>query len=1293
MQINVFFSRIRALKFIFAFSLLSIFTISVSAQVTTGNLQGVVTDANGALVPGAGIKLTNTETGQVRETTTNGDGVYTFVSLLPSERYKLEVNAQGFAQKTVENVVVRIGSQNSSNVLLAVAGAGASVTVTSDEAALINTDQSQLSTAYTPKQLTQLPINGGAIETFALLTPGVVTPGDADFTNGVGISANGNRGRSNNFQIDGQDNNDNSVAGPSLNITNVDAIGEVQVITNVFSAEFGRNSGAQVNAVTRNGTNAFHGTVFFYVTNSALNTRSNADKRQQGELKFLSANGQTQFTGLASRTKDPFSNGRFGGSIGGPIKKDRAFFFATYQGDRTGGEAVISGAGSGSLTWTPASANQARSLFPNAATAALVSTSVAGGPAFAQGVGQFYVVPPTYDSNGDGVVDAFSFAPGNPFGNPVTANRLSPGLFVCTVATRPCPGASLVPMYFGEGIRVVPQTNGTDQFITREDFSLTEKDNLSIRYIYDNARFPLATGRFLAGAIFDVPSKNNNLGVTYTRNISSTYTNEARFNFSRLDVQFGDTSTKPGPSIGFAGTRDLNFDLSLTFGTQNNLPQSRKVDVYQFQDTLISTFGNHNVRTGADIRLQRVTNFFLPNYLGVYTFTGANPFGAPSAASGSIPAGTPFVFDDGSDRAGFAATAFENFLLARPRQVVFALGNPLTKTKQDDYFFFVQDDWKIRSRLTLNLGLRYELSTTPFNPIIENINAREASSSPIFSPTFPLSSRTATKLPLDKNNFAPRVGFAWSPNLERFGGFFGNHQTVIRGGFGISYDPSFFNIVLNTVTAAPFAAAGTFVQTPGAAGSQSFPFLPTTTAQLSATPNTNGGDPRLFNQTRVDPNFHNPYSMGYNFGIQQELGKNSVLEVRYVGTRIIGQFQTVNGNPNVRFLNNAAQCLGLAAGTFTNGAVVGAAAASQASACANGGYNNVPLAINPVTGVNERTTGNGRLDPTQGATRLRINGASGTYNGLQTRFDTRFSDLVFNANYTWSKTLDNASEIFSTAGGGQGVADPQQFFNRTGGERGLSAFHQKHSFIANLVYELPFYKEQKGAVGKLLGGYQVSGIVRLGSGRPYTPLNVFATYDPAFENAFFGIGALRPFNGNTSLPDGTIAFSYGAACNYLFGGPECDYNGGTATPGTFIVYNTLSPGSAGKVVPNASAAMQQARLIYNDFGLVNQFGGSLAGLEAFQFFKTPFGDIGRNTLSGLPFYGVNLALFKTTNISEKYKLEFRVEAQNLLNRRNFGVPDAITEDASFGSFVGSFQNPGFNAGSVRQLRFGLRFLF
>lgn len=1238
-------------KSVFSVFAVLVFVSSVIAQ-TTGNLQGVVRDPNGAVVAGAAVKVTNTETGIVRETTTNEDGLYRVVNLLPGGAYKVEVTATGFNNRIVENVAIRLATENSTDVELGVQGASGEVTVTG-EAPLINSTQSQLSTSYSQKQLTQLPFNGGSIDNLALLTPGVLTPGDADFTNGVGISANGNRGRSNNFQLDGQDNNDNSVAGPSLSITNTQAICDYQITTNNPSAEFGRNAGAQVNAVTCPGTNNFHGSLFEYFNNNRLNSRNNIEKQAGAGYRFLANNGFSQLTGLANRNgQNTFSENRLGGSIGGPLKKNRAFFFATFQADIQNGESDTSGLGSGGLTFTRQSIQTAQSLGFPGATSIFGNTNVGGGPAFANVPGTFYVVPATQDTNGDGIIDAF-VNPGGAYTN---------SLFVCNVSPAPaiCPAANLIPLQTGEGIRIAGNNQRSYQFITKEDFNITDKDTVSARYIYDNTKFPNtpATGGFLTGSFFDVPSKNNNLGITYTRLINSTFTNEARFNFSRLDVRFGNPDTTlPSPGITISGAADVPGNLGLSFGTANNLPQSRKVDVYQEQDTFSASLGNHFVKVGFDLRQQKVENFFLPNFLGVFRFRT----GGTNAANALVCPTCRFYTAIGNPRNG--VNAFENALLARPDRVTFALGNPRINTNQNDYFYFVQDDYRVRSNLTLNLGLRYEYSSTPFNPIIDGINAREANSSTaIFNTAFPLSTRTAQRIKTDKNNFAPRVGFAYSPNIKFLGDRFSSGHTVLRAGFGIAYDPSFFNIVLNTVTAAPFAAAGQFNQVPGAAGSVTFPTLPTTTAQLNTTPGTNGGDPRLFNQTRVDPNFYNPYTMQFNVGIQQELFKDTVFEARYVGSRIIGQYQTVNGNPNVTFLNNAATYLGLAPGAFSNG---------------------------NIAPVRTGTNGNGRLDPNFGAVRLRNNGARSTYDGLQMRFDTRFSDIIFNANYTFSKTIDNASEIFGTLGGGQGIAASQNPFDTLNGERGLSAFHQKHNFTANFVYELPFYKDQKGIVGKVLGGFQFNGVIFAGSGRPYTPIEAFSNVDPGFEGSFTN-GVLRPFNGNDTAPNGTIAFGYGAACLALFGGPACD----NALPGNFIVYNTLQPGSPGTVVANAAAAQQAARLVYNDAGLVAiGFLGSYDDAEAFKYFRNYYGNVGRNTFIGANLIRANLSVVKSIHIDEAREIELRAEATNIFNRRNFGVPDAITEDASFGNFVGSFQNPGFNGGDARAVRIGIRFLF
>ncbi|HKY04274.1 MAG TPA: hypothetical protein VJQ56_05270, partial [Blastocatellia bacterium] len=923
---------------------------------------------------------------------------------------------------------------------------------------------------------------------------------------------------------------------------------------------------------------------------------------------------------------------------------------ATHERQVIRGEATVNNIGAGllsSLAILPEDALFLDQRFNNATTEALISPAVGGGPAFAEGVGQLFVVPPLGDLNGDGIPDSFLFEGEESLFAPLAIVGTANG------GRRTIRG--------GEAIRLVRTDSTTDNFITRVDYNLTDNDRLTGRYIWARGDFPLAVGRFLAGAIFDVPNTNHNLGVTYTKTLSSRVVNEARFNFSRLDVAFGDTSELPATGISFTGgTRSISGLGLFTFGTQNNLPQSRVVDTYQFQDSVTATIGNHGLRFGADIRRQNTENFFLPNFLGTNEFR----------SGGTLPANT---FFNASGTARTTATQFENFVLGRPARINFALGEPQYTTTQNDYFFFVQDDWRVRPNLTLNLGLRYEVSTSPFNPLIEQLNEREADpQTAIFDPSFPLEFRTANRLPLDKNNFGPRVGFAWSPNFDFLGERFTNGRTVIRGGFGIAYDPPFFNIVSNTVTAAPFAAAGQIRQTPGAVGSVPFPFNPQDRSDLALAFGTNGGDPRLFNQTRVDPNLYNPYTISWNVGVQQELFRGSVLEVRYVASRIRGQFQTVNSNPDLSFLAQAGQFLRNDPGAFTNGIV--APGATEAN-----GFNNRP-----------GTTGNGRLDPNFGPVRLRTNGASSNYDGLQVRFDARVrNQLTLNANYTWSKTIDNASEIFGTFGGGQALPHSQDPFNTTGAERGLSAFHRKHNFTAGYLWDLPFFTDQRGLVGKALGGWQLNGIIEMRSGQPWNPIVFLGNYDPSWDTAFTtSVSASRPFAGNPDAPISTIAF--GSTANWaLF-----ETGDAPANPfGSYIVYDTRNPGSAGTVVGSLEEARQQARVIYNDFGLLAN-GIPLDFLDAFQDFGTPFGDLGRNTLLGEPTFLTNMSLFKNIKLTETKALEFRVEAFNIFNHRNFGVGDPITEDAVGASgVVGTYANPGFNNGGSRTMRLGIRFLF
>lgn len=1246
---NKFFTGIHSNRFWMLLAILLATVLNASAQNTTGNLQGIIFDPNRAAVAGATVTVTNADTGVTKDTTTNAEGFYRITNLIPGENYRIEVKAQGFAPNIIAPVRILLGTENNSDIVLNPAQVGAEVVITSDQQ-LIESTQNQLSTNFNNQQITELPLLSGLVDNLALLAPGVITPGDTDFTNGVGLSANGNRGRSNNFQIDGQDNNDLYIGGPSTFISNQEAVGELQVITNNFSAEFGRNAGAQVNIITRPGTNEFHGSIFEYHQNSRLDARNNQQKLAASTFNFLVGNGFNQFAGLAARNGvDPYRQNRLGGALGGPIKKNKAFFFATYEGTFFRSESQTNNLGSATLTPTLESIQFLASRFPNAATAQLARTGLGGGPAAVQ-YGTFLIAPPTLDTDGDGVPDTFQFGAGNPFGQPET-----PGFLAPLAVTNDAAGNRRV-IFGGEAVRIVPLNSTNHQFITRVDYNLTAKDLITGRYIFNDSDFPNFIDRILGGRPISVPSRSHNIGFTYTRTLSPTWVNQARFNYSTSDVKFGDRQNLEEftPNVNFTGSPgDLFNNFGLDFGTSTTFPQARVVTVWQVQDIVSTTVGNHALKFGADIIRNFQDNFFLPTFRGSFNFTGSTS----AAITGVLPANAFFTYGtngaNGVSREGQLATSFENFVLGRPRDIDFALGNPQKDIIQNNFFFFLQDDWRIRPNLTLNLGVRYELTTQPLNPLIDALNERESNpETALFDPSFPLSSRTLAKLPADKNNIAPRVGFAWSPNIRFLGERFTEGRTVIRGGFGIAYDPGFFNIVDNVVTGSPFAGAGRVRQTPGAPGSLSFPFQPTSRADLALTPGTAGGNPLLFDLTRVSPDFYNPYTMSYNFGIQQEIFTGTVIEARYVGSRIVGQFQAYNANPQLNFLN----ALGVAAtgnpGAFTNGLIAGSSPG---------------------------TNGNGRLDPNQGFTLFFTNGASSTYNGLQLRFDTRWrNDLAVYANYTLSRTIDNSSEVFSTVAGGQSISLSQNPFDTTGGERGLSAFHQKHNFAASFIYELPFFREQRGFIGRLLGGYQLSGIIRLGSGRPYSPVQLTGFYDARFPT-------LRPYAGNPAAPETTIA--YGSFANFA------NFNDPSVPEGMFIIYDTANAGSGGRIV-TAEEALQQARLIYNDSGLVAAFGTAavIPFLEAFNLFKTPYG-VGRNIFTGAPFHRVDMALFKTFRVTENTKLEFRVEAFNLLNRRNYGVPNPVVESAFNGFTVGTYNNPGANNGSSRSLQFGMRFIF
>ena len=1281
---------------------LAFLTLAVAAfgQVQTGTLRGSVTDPNGGVVANATVTAKNQSTGATTPgVQTNGEGVYSFTNLVPG-KYVLTIEQAGFKKKSVTDVEVGLGAVASMNVALEVGTPTETVTVTSTGEELVNRDESQISTRFETRKIEELPSNGagGGLDTLALLAPGVVAQRNGGVnTDGAGLSVNGNRARSNNFQIDGSDNNDLSIGGPSLFVDNQSQVAEYQVITNNFSAQYGRNSGSVVNIVTKQGGNDFHGDLFEYHQNWTHLSSLNNIERAAGQLK-------------------PNQNiyNTFGGTVGGPIYlpkfgeggksywkgTDKAFFFFSYQGIRNPASFTLRG---GSLSIYSTDLQRLNNTFPgNGVINALATMSGFA----ATNVGS---VGPRTDL-GSGTPKAFNLgtlASGCP--RAITVGSTAPaGCGTYTTYINPSTNAPFItggpfdvfnfgsatsPQLFQAAFaeRNIAEPFTENEWSTRFTVKPNNKDNIDFRILKQNQLFA-NTGAGSNGFVYDVPATSKNLGGTWTRQISSKMVNEVKFTTQDLNVEFGGTVTNYGvfsipkpadiantvANVGFGSFFGLTRTTTslATIGGATNLPQGRLVRVYQVADTLSWVKGKHNLVIGGEYKHLVNKVPFLPSYEGVYTYSTADALtrilnNAPSA---------------------FSVTA----------------GNPITTYTENDQYYFIQDDFKIRPNLTLNLGVRYEYTGQPINQLHDATVKRESGSpQAIFDPSLPLSIRTVPFVSPDKNNFAPRFGFAYTPKFEH--GFMhrllGEDATVLRGGFAIAYDPAFYNILLNLQNVAPYSAALALSSTNALTSITTSPVpLPGNPIASVVQGNAIASgvlplgklNPLYLSQTTVSPNFRSPYSEQWSFGIQRQVTRSQVFEVMYVGTHGVGLFQNVNDNfftgPMVtgisinkttsgalqtyRGANNGATYI-QGSGVNCSSAIFGA---SLNQCFTFPSFSNLlpsnvvaqfcpDLASTPF--VNESTC-DGRLKRQAGIT-MRSNQAQSIYHSMQARYAGRFlkNSLSLNASYTFSHTIDNASEIFAFAD--ISSANAQNPFCINSCERGNSNLNRPHAFSLSFIYDIPFQKEQRGLVGHVLGGWQLNGVDVVTSGNPFTPNES--------TNGAYGLGAAyltsgdRPFVSNPNAPANTVAIS--AIDAYLKYGAPVVANNST------VFYNLNTANQTGNWVP---VSLNDVRFVVNSLGSAKIFG-------------TPFGNMPRNYLHGPAIDQLNASLFKNTKIGERVKLQLQATAINLLNHPNPGygtnasgyLPNATTENAGLAS--GGFDDRTQITYGRRVIQFGARLIF
>lgn len=1093
-------------------SVLLLLAASLAAQTSRGTFAGLVSDPTGAAIPGAQVILTGEIT---RSTTANESGLYRF-DAVDLGNYKIEVKAQGFKTAQVTGVSSLAGQVTAVDFRLEVGETQTVVTVNETASAVLQTEAPVRGGNFAPVQNTQLPLPVRNPVALAVTLPGVST-NRYGFGQGTGTAGatsnsfivNGTRGRSTNFMIDGTENNDISVNGQGLTIRNPEAVQEVSVQTSNFDAEFGRAGGAVVNVVTKSGGNDMHGSLNYQLDSTYDDALTNT--------QALSPAAQQRGRPLAGTEQF------FGGTFGGPIKKNRTFYFGSYQEQRQNSQNQ-----NNLITPSQAGREALRRLFPQGAN-------------------------PRVDTYLDYTKDAVATSQFND---------------VALAGGRPAIQFGTAAIPFANKVR-------DRQVMGRVDHKINDNNFLMGRYIIQDRYLPAGGATdFFPGFGTSGPERYQTAAVTHTRVFSPVWSNELRASYNRLLFDFPVDTENP---LGKTLPRYTIAGIS-AIGVQTNLPQGRIANNYQIQDTMTFVRGRHTIRAGFDLLQQRSRQTAPWRGRGEIAY----------AASAGFTAFANFVDDFG----GSGGATQRDF------------GNATYYPELFRQAYFVSDRWRVNNSLTVTLGLRYEDFGLPMNSLV----------APAYSGIFNLNTTTfdgpyskPNRVARDGNNFSPGIGVAYSPSFTHgwLGKLFGDKRSVIRTGYQMGYDSFFNNIASNAVASTPNLIATQVPSVVTTALPRGTPANSTTLATVSRAPRPTDA------QTLMSPNLRNPYYQRWSFGFQRELPANLLADVSYVGTKGTRLFVTEDLNPVVP----------------------------------------TSLQVMPAGIVPPYAT-QGRLDNLQGQRTIRTNGGDSNYHSLQAQLTRRFrGGLLATAAYTWSKAIDNGSEIFQVAatGAAQQSAIPSVF----GGQqidRGLSFFDRKHRFVMSYVYQLPFYKDQRGFAGHLLGGWQLSGIGTIESGVPF------------------------------NITNGLDADGLGGALDR----PNFNPNG---TPGVRAVFNRASP--TGYVNPeNANAPIDPATAMY--IGLPAQTGPNPA--------RT--GNLGRNTWRGPGIRNWDASLQKNIRISERFRAELRGEFFNVLNNPQYGVPSnspfapqtnaALQIQTSVANApAGRFLRPEFADGGARMVRYAL----
>ncbi|MGA9812026.1 MAG: TonB-dependent receptor [Terriglobales bacterium] len=980
----------------------------VNAQQITGNIRGTVVDPSGAVVQKASVSARQSETGLTRTTTTDRDGAYILLEL-PVGHYQLQVEAKGFQSYAQEGISLSVNETATVPVRLVIGSEAQKVQVNAD-AQLIQDTVTSLGKVVQEREILDLPLNGRNFTQLGTLQPGVVplTPGlreaGGSIRQGQSFAVNGQRPESNNFLIDGA-NNFNGVDGGFVLKPPVDAVTEFRILTHNAPAEFGSSLGSTTNIITKSGTNKIHGAVYEFLRNDIFDA-----------------------TRYFANTTEPLKQNQFGGTIGGPIVKDKTFFFLFYEGFRN-----REGETQGS---TVPSVRQRQGDFGELCDPSQGESFDPGG----------------FCSNPDHQLLLLVTSPAP---TPLPFNQLPPP-FISTFSQSllhlfPLPNSGLNTF-----TSTVTKHDDSDQGGVRIDHYLTPNNTLNFRYmINDGTRLdPLSpAGASVPGFPVTENQRSQNFVATETHTFTPSVVGVFRFSFLRNKFLFGERTDSNSPSsLGFnydpslaiaAGTPHLIVSGYTTVGAPITGPRRTYENAYDYSGSLSWVRGKHEFKFGGGFQHQHINMLQGIATNGFFVFA-------------------PFPISD----------PFASFMIGQPVFFLQGRGDFGRGINGKSLNGYVQDSFKASKRLTLNLGLRYDL-VSPYteekNRMTLWIPGRQSTVFPDAPEglLYPGDAGVPRGLiPTFKKAFAPRAGIAWDPT--------GSSNWLITAAYGLFYEPYYTGQggpLQSPISAPPFLQTEQINLTPSSPLDFQNPYGgPPPAPNTFATPLTN---------LTLAPNLPLPYAQDWDFNVQRSLGRDVLLEVGYVGTKGTKLPRFIEANPAVY--------------------IPGQTTADNVD----------QRRIHSGCGLNDPES-----DCEFASTGLITGIANSSYNALEASLRKRFSHgLSFLASYTWSHAIDDVSS-FNIAGSSSiqvaGENDLAQDPRNLAAERGSSLFDARHRLVFSYQWSLPFFEHLQGAGKAVLGGWQLNGIATGMSGTPFT---VFDSRDNSFQGSapeITGFSANRP---------------------------------------------------------------------------------------------------------------------------------------------------------------------------------------